>query len=387
MNQTTKQQGVFEKTGECLYRYSTSGAYYAVIRHQGKLIRRSLKTDDRPLAKRRLGELRQKLNRIDFKAGRVTVAELADRYLATVQHLAPSTLCIKRIITARVKADWPGGAQQDVRDVRESHLKGWLGIQAQRMGKSGFNAYVQHIRTMFRLAVADRLIVDSPAADVKQVKRDKPIRQTPTLQEFQSILDDIRQQKFNRHAEDTADFVEFLGLAGVGNGEAASLKWSDVDFDAGRIRLYRHKTDTGFVIPVFPQLRPLLARLHGGQGHAPDEPVFKIANAKKALAASCKRLGLPNFSHRSFRRMFIVRAIERGIDVKVISQWQGHRDGGTLILQTYSHVRQPHADAMARLLTPERGTGGLDDAMQTGSKDGQGAVEPAQAGVSAPSLS
>jgi hypothetical protein len=48
--------------------------------------------------------------------------------------------------------------------------------------------------------------------------------------------------------------------------------------------------------------------------------------------------------------MFITRAIEKGIDVKVIASWQGHRDGGKLILDTYSHVRQPHADAMARLM-------------------------------------
>jgi len=32
--------------------------------------------------------------------------------------------------------------------------------------------------------------------------------------------------------------------------------------------------------------------------------------------------------------MFITRAIERGVDVKVIAQWQGHQDGAKLILQT-----------------------------------------------------
>ena len=39
--------------------------------------------------------------------------------------------------------------------------------------------------------------------------------------------------------------------------------------------------------------------------------------------------------------MFIRTAIERGVDVKVIAQWQGHQDGGKLILDTYSHVRKP----------------------------------------------
>jgi hypothetical protein len=49
--------------------------------------------------------------------------------------------------------------------------------------------------------------------------------------------------------------------------------------------------------------------------------------------------------------MFITRAIDRGIDVKVISEWQGHRDGGKLILDTYSHVNRAHSPRMARLIT------------------------------------
>jgi integrase len=61
-------------------------------------------------------------------------------------------------------------------------------------------------------------------------------------------------------------------------------------------------------------------------------------------------LKLPAYSHRSFRRMFITRAIEKGIDVKVIAEWQGHRDGGKLILDTYSHVNRAHSHRMAQLM-------------------------------------
>ena len=52
--------------------------------------------------------------------------------------------------------------------------------------------------------------------------------------------------------------------------------------------------------------------------------------------------------------MFITRAIERGVDVKVIAEWQGHQDGGKLILQTYSHVRPEHSNRMAQLMTDEQ---------------------------------
>jgi integrase len=140
-----------------------------------------------------------------------------------------------------------------------------------------------------------------------------------------------------------------LGLAGLGQAEAAALTRADVDFRAGNIVTFRHKTSTGFVIPIYPQIRLLLERLC--REKSPRDRIFRISNAKKALAASCMRLSYPNFTQRSLRRMFITRAIERGVDVKVIAEWQGHKDGGKLILDTYSHVNRAHSQRMAQLMT------------------------------------
>src|SRR5207249_10258362 len=125
-----------------------------------------------------------------------------------------------------------------------------------------------------------------------------------------------------------------------------------VKFRAGQIQFFRRKTRQAFTIPMYPQVRPLLEKLCAGL--KPDDKVFPISSAKKAIAGACSRLGLPRYTHRSFRRMFITRAIERGIDVKVIAEWQGHRDGGKLILDTYSHVNRVHAQRMAQLMTSEQ---------------------------------
>jgi integrase len=127
----------------------------------------------------------------------------------------------------------------------------------------------------------------------------------------------------------------------LGQSEARSLTRADIDLEAGRIITFRHKTSTGFAIPIFPQVRSLLERLCEGKGHG--DLIFKLRDAKKALAGACRRLQLPPFSQRSLRRVFITRAIEKGVDVKVIAEWQGHRDGGQLILSTYSHVRPVHS--------------------------------------------
>jgi hypothetical protein len=49
--------------------------------------------------------------------------------------------------------------------------------------------------------------------------------------------------------------------------------------------------------------------------------------------------------------MFITRAIEKGVDV--IAEWQNHKDGGKLLLDTYSHVRPEHSNRMAQLMSDE----------------------------------
>lgn len=141
-----------------------------------------------------------------------------------------------------------------------------------------------------------------------------------------------------------------MGWLDWARAEAFALTWLDIDWEREQIITFRHKTKSGFAIPLYPQVRPLLQRRYAQRTPGVDQ-VFAIKNAKKAIAAACKRLGLPAYSHRSFRRMFITRAIERGVDVKVIAEWQGHKDGGKLILDTYSHVNRVHSRRMAALMT------------------------------------
>ncbi|MEM7011847.1 MAG: hypothetical protein AAF585_10225 [Verrucomicrobiota bacterium] len=49
--------------------------------------------------------------------------------------------------------------------------------------------------------------------------------------------------------------------------------------------------------------------------------------------------------------MFVTRALQKGDDDKTVAAWQGHRDGGKLILSTYSHVLNDHSAKMAKLLS------------------------------------
>ena len=126
----------------------------------------------------------------------------------------------------------------------------------------------------------------------------------------------------------------------MGQAEASSLTWGDIDWTRNRLYFRRHKTDTHFYVPIYAHLRPLLVRLkEQARGRASDNArVFKIKDAKKALTAACERLNFPHFSQRNLRQSLIRRLIRAKVDVKSISKWQGHQDGGQLILDTYTEV-------------------------------------------------
>jgi integrase len=239
-----------------------------------------------------------------------------------------------------------------LRTIKPSQVEAWLSDYYGKLSASAYNAALTLLRDIFNLAVRDRIIAESPAAHLKHKKREKPIRLTPSFEQFRAIVADVRAQHFNADAQDSGDFLEAMGLLGLGQAELAPMTRADVDLAASQIITFRHKTSTGFAVPIFPQAWPLLEGLC--EGKASGDRIFKIADAKKALRNACKRLGLPRFSQRSLRRVFVTRAIEKGIDVKVISEWQGHKDGGKLILDTYSHVNRVHSRRMAALMTDDR---------------------------------
>ena len=91
----------------------------------------------------------------------------------------------------------------------------------------------------------------------------KPIRLTPcNFEQFKAIIADVRAQPFNADAQDSADFLEFLGLAGLGQLRpdiAHARGGCGVSKRVASSR-FRHKTTTGFAVPLYPRVRPLLER-------------------------------------------------------------------------------------------------------------------------------
>lgn len=350
---TDAKEKPWRKAGECLYLYVPSGKYYARAKVRGKLKTESLKTGDLALAKRKLRKWRDDQDKLDPNAEAITLEGLAEHYLGTLSG-APKTLGAKRRVVRDMLARWPKDAPRRAGRVREGHVKAWLAGFG--FGPTSYNGYLWAVREMFALGVADRLLAENPAERIPVKKRIRPVRLTPSWEQFLAIVAGVRGQRWAEHAEDTADLIEFMGRCGVGQAEAAGLCWGHVDFDKGEMLLFRAKTRVAYAVPIFPQARPLLEKLREAAGVHPDPEaaVFKIKDPKIALAKACKRLGFPHYSPRALRRMFITRCFAQGVtSPKSVAQWQGHQDGGALILRVYSHVIDSHAQREAAKLVAD----------------------------------
>jgi integrase len=322
----------------CLYRH-INDTYYGIKKVKGKTKEHSLQTSDRKTAERKLAEWIRGLDKLTGE--KITLAELIEKFNAMRLGRANKTKATDASILKRFKDDWKQGLDFQVSKIKPSHLSEWLASIEAGMKNTTYNRYCGVLKSMFDIAVSDRMILESPLVGVKTTwkRPQKPQRFCPTQEQFEAIVNDIRAQPFNADAEDSADFIEFLGLAGLGQAEASSLTFGDIDWTQGLMNIKRHKTDQRFNVPIYNWLKPFLQKMKDKQpSHTLDTKVFKILDAKKSLKAACARLGFRPFLQRNIRAVLIQRLWKGGVDRKIIAKWQGHQDGGRLILSTYTEV-------------------------------------------------
>ena len=97
-----------------------------VCHNGGKEIRRSLGTTDPALARRNLTKLRREQSQIDRSKSRLTLFELCETYLKTIQHQKAETIERKTYIVNRIMGEWPGGAKMQLGKVKPSDVQLWL---------------------------------------------------------------------------------------------------------------------------------------------------------------------------------------------------------------------------------------------------------------------
>ena len=198
------------------------------------------------------------------------------------------------------------------------------------------NGIIQRLNAMFRLAVELGVIEQNPAYSMRRI----PVKiRPPTLPDaatFNRLLVEMDRYPIARNG---AEMVRFLAYSGLRIGEARKLTAADITEHG--IRVADAKNGETNYVPIIPELKELLEKL------PQSGPLFRIKNPRRTLQAACRRLGIPELTNHHLRHMFATRCIECAVDIKTVSSWLRHKDGGALAMRYYAHVRNEHSKEMA----------------------------------------
>jgi integrase len=329
-----------------LFRFKRTGTLYAVIKVNGRTRWKSLATDDVAYAKRLLAEEKVSVSRVDWRQARCfTLLQLIEAYRQNPMGLAASTLKIRNGLLKVFERTWKYGLGIRVSDVKSMMLKTWLAERRQEnsLKASGVNNYIRMLHGLFKIAVECGAAIESAAMVQPLLREESPERLTPTWEQANAIIGAV-------HGQNAKNVLSAMLLLGLGQAELRNLHGEHFDFERQQIIVRRQKTQRVFTIPIYPQAKQLLERFKAEGRITTGKPLFERPYPREALVRACRKLGFPPFSPRSYRRAFIVRALERGIDPRCVAAWQGHRDA-TLVLKVYGHIIAPaHNQAMAQLL-------------------------------------
>ena len=364
---TARKQQKLQHVGDCLYRSSLTGVYYGIFERDRRQVKRSLKTADRELAKRRIEELRRKVERLtaddsktlpfaEYDNGQLT-GGLAKRFFdAAAVSLKPKTV---RMYLTSIKMLARFFGSLTVRGITLRQIEQWSTERSAECSARTFNADLELLRRILDYACKHGMMLDNPAQEITRRKLSKEKIIIPTKDQFRQLLATMR-----KNGKDSADLVEFLAYSGCRVAEAVGerlfnkppMLWGDVNFELktftvqGKGRGDEGKTRT---VPLFPPLERLLLTF---KGKLPAEPkatdrIFEIESGLTSIYNACRKLGLPQYNHHVMRHFFCSNCIETGVDFKVIAGWLGHVDGGILVARTYGHLRDAHSAAMAKRIT------------------------------------
>jgi integrase len=342
-----------KRVGECLYR-NANKAYFALIKVSGKQIKRSLKTDDPAIAKRRLAELRSKAQRLHGSAKQnIRFGELADVWLETIKpSLKPKSWDRRRVAIVGLRPFFNGTT---MKSLGYSQIDDWHRRRGVNLSPRSYNIELESLKMLLRYACERGILLDNYAEKYKRRKQSKNVPDIPSRNDFFKLVTGLRASP-KAVASGAADMVEFLAYSGTRVGEAREVSFCDINFDKRMLLItggeLGTKNNEQRTIPLFPDLRKLFQRMfEENPNRKPNSKLFPILSPRGAMRNACERMGLQNFTVHSLRHFFASNAIECGINFKVIADWLGHSDGGVLVARTYSHLRSEFGAEMAEKMS------------------------------------
>ena len=346
----------------CLFRHR-GGNYYAVAKVGGKVIRRSLETDDFNTASNLLPAALVQMRGAKHSTAADTLgAAIRAEAAREDPTLVPDTWEYYRQIAAALAKIGAGMAAgtlktsdkgkkvedplvKSIAKVKLSDLRNLMDAYAATTAATRYNGALALLRRVYDTAVEEGHVAKNIPDELKRMKPATLSMDLPTSEEFASVVANILAQQ-KAHSKAAAMCVEWLAYTGMRISEAQRVRWRDIKSDNFVVRSAKNKIMRQ--VPLIEGAKDLLARMRAaGLPTGPKVKVMLLTSPRMALDGACRRLEFDHLRIHDLRHIFATRCIEAGVPLPTLAGWLGHKDNGVLCAQVYGHLCDKHSAEMA----------------------------------------
>lgn len=264
-----------------------------------------------------------------------------------------------------------------IRGSDAARFAGWMAERGLAPGTT--RGALSLLRRVLQLEVEDDRLARNPLLRLGGVLRGvakRAARRSPELEVYTAAELGTLLALAGEAAPWLRDLLVVLAATGMRRGEAFGLRWPDVDWPRGELRIRRArvrgretstKTGAGRRVPIglsqLPLASTLTARalaagrpadgyvLTSAEGCALDEG--NVTRRWRAVRALAVRAGVRPLRIHDLRHTFASHALEAGWSVRRVASWLGHSSADTT-LRVYAHVVPDGGDLLVRAPAPRR---------------------------------
>ena len=220
--------------------------------------------------------------------------------------------------------------------------------RTQGLSDASVNRELTFLRSVINMAIADGKAETNPVLSRLFVKESNERVRYLTDEEEKSLREKV----------DDADWpkVAVAIHTGLRQGNLFQLRWSDVNFDAGVVRVPRSKSGEAYTVPMNDEVRAVLrdlpSRLRSEwvfPSRDGDTPLNPKNFLHRVFYPALEEAGIADFRWHDLRHTFASRLVLAGVDLPTVKELMGHKT--LLMTLRYSHLSPQHRrDAVQRLV-------------------------------------
>ena len=287
---------------------------------------------------------------VDPRAGRRPLSEYVIAWQESQVHRATTAAQVDSHLRNHVL---PHFGDRAIASIRPSEVQAWVKGRAEVLAPSTVEVVYRYLVAIFRAAVEDRVIAQSPCRGVKLPKAER--RQVePLAVEVVQAITDAMPDKYRA-------LVTLAAGTGLRQGEAFGLTVDRVDFLRRTVKVDRQlvllpgagpehappKTQASYrTVPlpavVVDALAAHLAAYPAGESgliftNDQGDPISRTRFSDQVWRPALKRAGLEGAKFHDLRHFYASLLIRHGESVKVVQSRLGHASAAET-LDTYSHL-------------------------------------------------